>query len=88
MTLAANVLNAVGGNPKINDQGFIPNYPCQLPLGIGSVDPEKQLIVPLEPFSKQLLKDVFMEIEEPEQPQEFRAADGRGITLYHVDQIR
>ena len=71
MTLAANILNAIGGEPKIDFAEFVPDYPSKLPLGVGSTDPDNELIVPLERFSKQLLKNVFMEIEEPEVPREF-----------------
>lgn len=31
MTLAANVLNAVGGHPQIGRRGFVPGYPSDLP---------------------------------------------------------
>lgn len=75
MTLAANILNAIGGTPKIDFPEFVPNYPSKLPLGVGSTDPKNELIVPLERFSKQLLKNVFMEIEEPERPKEFPVAE-------------
>lgn len=61
--LACNILNAVGGHPAIDDPSFIPSYPGPLPCGV-----EDQLTVPLAPFSIDLVKDVFMVIEEPEQP--------------------
>jgi Ferritin-like len=63
MTIAANVLVAIGGCPQINHQGFIPTYPGPLPMGIGH-----DLVVPIKPFSKALVWDVFMRIEEPEHP--------------------
>lgn len=75
MTLAANVLNAIDGTPNIDFPEFVPAYPSRLPLGVGSTDPKNELIVPLERFSRQLLKNVFMEIEEPEQPREFPIAE-------------
>ena len=65
MTIAANVLNAIGGKPVINKPHFIPHYPGPLPLNIGD------LIVPLAPISKTLVKKIFMEIEEPEDPIDF-----------------
>src|SRR5713226_4987828 len=34
MTLASNVLNAVGGSPQIDQPGFIPIYPGPLPGGV------------------------------------------------------
>ncbi|QMU59728.1 MAG: hypothetical protein GKR98_17020 [Boseongicola sp.] len=32
MALAANILNAVGGTPKFDYDGFIPTFPTPLPL--------------------------------------------------------
>lgn len=66
MTLACNILNALGGEPQIDTPDFIPDYPGPLP---GSV--ESQLVVGLAPFSIDLIHDVFMTIEEPEHPLEF-----------------
>ncbi|MGA8429760.1 MAG: ferritin-like protein [Candidatus Sulfotelmatobacter sp.] len=66
MALDCNILNAIGGEPSIDDPDFIPKYPGPLP---GSV--ESSLIVPLASFSKQLVHDVFMIIEEPEDPLRF-----------------
>ena len=63
MTIAANILNALGGQPQINNSNFVPNYPGPLPMGIGEA-----LIVGLEKYSPDLVKNVFMEIEEPESP--------------------
>lgn len=69
MTIAANLLNALGGRPTIADPDFVPTYPSPLPLGIGT-----DLIVGLERFSRDLVKRVFMEIEEPEHPLNFPVA--------------
>ena len=66
MSLACNILNAVGGAPIIDDPRFIPTYPGRLP---GSV--ETELIVPLARFSLDLVANVFMVIEEPEDPLNF-----------------
>ena len=66
MTLACNILNATGGAPVIDRPGFIPTYPGPLPGGV-----ESGLSVGLEAFSKTVVKNVFMEIEEPEKPIEF-----------------
>jgi Ferritin-like len=63
MTIAANLLNAVGGTPAINTPTFIPKYPGHLP---GAV--EGSLVVGLEKFSIELVQNTFMEIEEPENP--------------------
>jgi Ferritin-like len=66
MTIAANVLNAIGGKPKINKPEFIPRYPSALPMNI-----HDGLKVGLAPLSKPLIQNVFMQIEEPEDPQHF-----------------
>ncbi|MXV15660.1 ferritin-like domain-containing protein [Hufsiella ginkgonis] len=65
MSIAANILNALGGRPLINDKSFIPEYPTPLPMGIGS---SEGLIVGLNPFSINIVQSIFMEIEEPENP--------------------
>jgi ferritin-like protein len=62
MTLACNLLIAIGGRPVIDKPGFIPIYPGPLPMNIGD------LIVPIEKCSIKLVKDTFMKIEEPEDP--------------------
>lgn len=64
MTIAANLLVAMGGSPQINKKGFIPVYPGPLPMSIGGDDFE----VPIKSLSKSLIYDVFMTIEEPESP--------------------
>jgi hypothetical protein len=66
MTIAANVLNAIGGQPVINKPDFVPLYPGPLPMNI-----HEGLQVGLAPLSKPLLQTVFMEIETPEHPQHF-----------------
>lgn len=78
MSIACNVLNAIGGNPVINKPGFIPTYPGPLPGGV-----ETGLIVPIAKFSKKLIKEVFMMIEEPETiiPIELMRADAEKITI-------
>ncbi|WP_316839859.1 ferritin-like protein [Pedobacter gandavensis] len=63
LSIACNILNAIGGTPVLNQPGFIPTYPGNLP---GTV--ESTLVVPISKFSKELIKDVFMVIEEPEHP--------------------
>jgi hypothetical protein len=68
MTIAANILNALGGHPYINNSEFVPEYPGPLPMGIGN-----GLIVGLEKYSQDVVKNVFMEIEEPENPLVFKS---------------
>jgi Ferritin-like len=64
MTIAANILIAIGGCPAINLPNFIPKYPGHLPMSIGG----KAFTVGIEAFSKPLVENVFMKIEEPEHP--------------------
>jgi hypothetical protein len=61
MTLACNILNAIGGHPVIADENFVPRYPHELPMGIAG-----DLVVHLRRYSKALIEDTFMKIEEPE----------------------
>jgi rubrerythrin len=67
MTLASNVLNALGGSPDIDRPGFIPTYPGPLPGGVQS-----ELTVHLAPFSMNQL-ETFLTIEEPEDPLVFKS---------------
>jgi Ferritin-like len=62
MTLASNVLNALGGSPVIDSPGFIPTFPGPLPGGV-----ESDLTVNLAPFSMQQLQ-TYLQIEQPEHP--------------------
>lgn len=63
MMLVANLMNAIGMSPSFRHPSFVPVYPTTLP---GAV--QQGVIVPLAPFSMDLLKNVFLEIEEPENP--------------------
>src|SRR5437899_7691872 len=56
MTLACNILNALGGRPAIDRPGFIPTYPGPLPGGV-----ESDLIAHLARFSSAQLGN-FMTI--------------------------
>jgi Ferritin-like len=69
MTLVCNILNALGGSPVIDNPKFIPIYPGPLPGGV-----EADLTVGLAPFSIDVVHDVFMTIEEPEDPLKFPVA--------------
>jgi hypothetical protein len=61
MTLAANLLNAVGGHPQLDSPRMLPGYPRCLPHGDCSFE------VPLLPFGAEAL-DVFLKIEQPAAP--------------------
>jgi rubrerythrin len=65
MTLASNVLNALGGSPQIDQPGFIPIYPGPLPGGV-----QGGLTVSLAPFSMAQL-ETYLTIEEPDHPLHF-----------------
>jgi CDGSH-type Zn-finger protein len=69
MTLAANVLNAVGGTPVLDRPDFIPRYPAYLPHSANAFE------VSLEPFSPAAV-DTFMKIEKPEAPDAPAEDDG------------
>lgn len=64
MSIACNVLNAIGGHPEINKPDFVPTFPGPLPMGVGE---DRGLIATLAPLSKQQIFDVYMAIEEPEE---------------------
>jgi len=61
MTLAANLLNAIGGHPRLDSPQMLPGYPRCLPHGDCSFE------VPLLPFGPEGL-DVFLKIEQPAAP--------------------
>jgi hypothetical protein len=58
LTLAANILNAVGGTPDLTAPDFVPSYPAYLPDG------ETDFQVDLQPFSKAAI-ETFLKIERP-----------------------
>lgn len=78
MSIASNLLIAIGGSPVINRPGFVPVYPGPLPMDIGD-----GLRVPLEKCSIPLVRDVFMKIEEPEEPIVFKSL-AAGEPQYHT----
>jgi rubrerythrin len=66
LAILANILNAIGGQPALDNPEFLPVYPDTLPMNIGN-----SLVVGLKKFSKDLNRTVFMVIEEPENPLHF-----------------
>lgn len=58
LTLATNILNAVGGTPDLTKPGFMPAYPAYLPDG------ETDFQVDIMPFSKAAI-ETFLTIERP-----------------------
>ena len=69
MTITANLLTALGGRPRVAGPGFVPDYPTVLPMNVGN-----SVVVGLAPYSPDLVRDVFMAIEEPEDPLHFPTA--------------
>ena len=69
LALAANILNAVGGSPVLYAKGFIPDYPSRLPGGI-----QPEMVVPIERLSMGLIRNIFMQIEEPVITQEIKSS--------------
>ena len=71
LTLAANLLNAVGGTPDLSADGFVPVYPAHLPDG------EEDFEVGTRAFSRDAV-ETFLQIERPamaEVDQRFVARD-------------
>ena len=62
MALACNLLNSIDGHPEINKPKFVPKFPRHLPGGL-----RPDLIVSLRKCSIDQIKNVFMQIEEPEK---------------------
>lgn len=58
LTLAANVLNAIGGTPDLTRPGFVPAYPAYLPDG------ETDFTVSLQRFCRESM-ETFLRIERP-----------------------
>lgn len=58
LTLAANVLNAVGGRPAVDGPKFVPEYPTFLPHSDDGFE------ISLRPFSPEAI-DTFLRIERP-----------------------
>lgn len=65
MSIACNVLNAIGGSPAINQPKFVPTFPGPLPMDVGE---DRGLQASLNPLTKDQVLNVFMAIEEPEHP--------------------
>lgn len=61
MTLAANTLIAIGGNPHIREEALKVKYPGPLPMCI-----DEDLTVTLGSLTKQQVGEVFMAIERPD----------------------
>ena len=69
LALAANLLNAVGGEPVLFSENFTPLYPTRLPGGL-----MPQFQVPIEKCTVALIADIFMAIEQPSVTADFDPA--------------
>ena len=69
MLLAANLLNAVGGRPRIDTPRMLAPYPRSLPHADGSFE------VSLLPFGMEAL-ELFLKIEQPSPPRAAPESDG------------
>ncbi|GAB3967109.1 hypothetical protein GCM10029978_033720 [Actinoallomurus acanthiterrae] len=69
LTLAANLLNAVGGRPRLDSPRMLPPHPRRLPHG----DPSLRLS--LLPFGAEAL-DMFLRLEQPAPPGAPAEGDG------------
>jgi len=74
LTIAANVLNAVGGRPAIDSRAALLDYPSTLPMGVAG-----GLTVHIGPMSMAQC-ETFMDIEQPEDP----IADRAGADLVTI----
>lgn len=81
MTIAANILIAIGGAPAINQPEFVPKYPGPLPMNIGD------LKVGIEAFSIDLVKNTFQDIEEPEHPIPVKQAFAMAVEYATIGQF-
>lgn len=79
LSIASNLLIALGGSPVINKPDFVPDFPGQLPMGIGD-----GLQVHLRKCSIDQVRDVFMAIEEPEDPIDIPVAEAETRALEAV----
>jgi Ferritin-like len=83
LTLVANLLNAVGGEPDLTRPDFVPDYPTALPDG------ETDFTVSRQAFHRECV-ETFLKIERPgEAPRDdkrlvSRAAPGHGTPAKHV----
>ncbi|MEW2360212.1 ferritin-like domain-containing protein [Spirillospora sp. NPDC029432] len=80
LALAANLLNAVGGRPRLDTPRMLPPHPRPLPHSNGSVE------LSLVPFGPEAL-ETFLRIEEPAPPGAPAQADGYATIGQFYDAI-
>lgn len=76
LALAANLLNAVGGQPRLDTPGMLPPHPRQLPHG------DRSLQLSLLPFGPEAL-EMFLRLEQPAPP----GAPGEGDSYETIGQF-
>lgn len=81
LSLACNMLNAVGGRPDL--PAAVLRYPSPLPMGIGDKPGGPPFIVPLARLSQASIQ-TFMTIEEPEHQLSFPEAGVLRQSDYHT----
>lgn len=81
MTLAANVLNAIGGSPDVTGGGYVPRYPAAIPYH----EPHS-FEVGLQPFGDPAL-DVFLAIENPSYPVAHPPAAGPAAAIPRATEL-
>ncbi len=81
LTLAANILNAIGGTPKLTKKGFVPEFPTYLPNG------EDDFEVNIESFSEKTI-DTFLKIERPVKKHQESNTAQRFLKLYNPTRKR
>ncbi len=80
LSLAANVLNAIGGKPVLAKRGVAPHYPTTLPDSDGAFN------VSLLPFGREAI-NTFLRIELPAAPRSKAEADGYATIGQFYDAI-
>lgn len=70
-TVVANTLNAIGIAPDV--KGTVPTFPCDLDII------EQPLRMELRSFSPDLVRELFLRIETPEDPIEFEIRAARAV---------
>jgi hypothetical protein len=81
--LCANILLGVGGRPRFDEDVHLSRYPCALPHHV------PPLHLSLSPLSHQVLRDVFLRIEQPEvhgAPEQADAYETLGQFYHAVEQ--
>ncbi len=81
MGLMANLLIALGGEPKFADPAFVPTYPDNLPFGIGH-----GLVINLRKCDRAQI-DMFIAIERPETPLVIPEVDRLDLAAVRYDTI-